>query len=78
MIGIVMGCILGMCPLFFIDQHSKELRAAFDKADKDGNNRCSREVLNASPITHKYLVPPSTSYAAIHFYPAQQGGQFLK
>jgi gas vesicle protein len=40
MVGIVIGCILGLCPLLFIDQHGKQLKDAFAEADRNGDGRC--------------------------------------
>ena len=37
MIGISVGCILGLIPLLFIDQHEAHLHAVFDALDEDGS-----------------------------------------
>eukprot|EP01052_Picozoa_sp_SAG31_P014067 SAG31_NODE_862_length_11416_cov_8.600336_9_plen_74_part_00 len=46
------GCVLGMCPLLFIDVKAKErrarLRAAFDKTDADGNGYIDRTELKSA------------------------------
>ena len=45
MIGIVIGCILGLCPLLVIDQEKKQIKEAFAEADLDGDGS-----LNADEI----------------------------
>jgi hypothetical protein len=44
-LGISIGCILGMAPLLFIDSERKELRKSFDVLDGDGNGFISREEI---------------------------------
>jgi hypothetical protein len=44
--GISLGCILGMCPLLFIDQDKKQLRSSFDDADKDGDGSITSHELS--------------------------------
>ena len=44
-LGISVGCILGMAPLLFIDSERKELRKSFDVLDGDGNGFISREEI---------------------------------
>jgi hypothetical protein len=67
MVGIVIGCILGLCPLLFIDQHAKELRAAFDKADKDGSNRWN-ENITFYCLSYTFRKPFFTLRAATQYY----------
>ena len=44
-LGISLGCLLGMAPLLFIDAEEKELRKSFDVLDGDGNGYISREEI---------------------------------
>ena len=36
-LGIAIGCILGMCPLLFLDQEAKRLKEGFDDVDTNGD-----------------------------------------
>jgi len=50
--GIVLGCLLGLCPLLFIDQEGKALKAAFEDADTNKNGALDiREIERA---LHRY------------------------
>jgi len=36
-IGITIGCLLGMLPLLYLDQHERKLKAIFHAFDEDGD-----------------------------------------
>merc|ERR1712217_627229 len=43
--GILLGCILGMSPLLFIDHEKKALKDAFSRFDKDGSGSLEVEEI---------------------------------
>ena len=46
-VGIALGCILGMLPLLFVDEEKKQLRALFDSIDVNGDGTISQTELRA-------------------------------
>lgn len=46
-VGISVGCLLGMFPLFFIDEDKRKLHGLFQSMDADGSGAISIEELRA-------------------------------
>ena len=44
-LGIALGCILGLCPLLFLDQEAKQLRSCFDEADITGTGKLTAQEI---------------------------------
>ena len=47
--GITLGCLLGMVPLFFIDEEKRMLRQVFDELDTAGASSRASRASRASP-----------------------------
>jgi hypothetical protein len=48
LLGIALGCILGLLPLLFIDSTKKELQILFDEIDEDSKGKNALRV-DATP-----------------------------
>ena len=51
-VGIVIGCILGMCPLLWLDHEKKALKDAFEDADGNGDGHLTGDEIDQA--LHRY------------------------
>lgn len=50
-LGISIGCLLGMCPLLLIDEDRRKLKSSFEDADKDNDGMLT--TLELSMALHR-------------------------
>ena len=77
-LGIMVGCLLGMVPLLFMDQdkraEERTMKKIFDDMDKDGNGTVSREELAASLASSGLLVDDDTMAELMAFVDVKKTG----
>eukprot|EP00041_Stephanoeca_diplocostata_P008380 m.124517 g.124517 ORF g.124517 m.124517 type:complete len:312 (+) comp17295_c1_seq1:337-1272(+) len=73
-VGISLGCILGMCPLLFYDQESARLKQVFRRYDLNGDNSLSKSELKQAFEDAKVYCTDTTIAHMLDKYDTDESG----